>query len=201
MSTEQENALVSAISRNMGIMTDLVENFANITRIDDRKVRLDIAVLDIKATIIDILKSMDDAIHDKDMHINLTIADGIALSGDVKKISHVIRALVENAVKFSPRGTNVSVIVLDNYVGEYNRDGKDGILLQVADKGMGIDNDLLPRLFERFARSTRVQDIPGSGLGLAIAKEYVEMHGGKIYIATQVDKGTTFSVFLPRSKS
>jgi len=45
-----------------------------------------------------------------------------------------------------------------------------------------------------------VQDIPGSGLGLAIMKDYITMHGGMIYVTTQVDKGTTFSVFLPRRK-
>nr|MDO8085241.1 sensor histidine kinase [Candidatus Sigynarchaeum springense] len=63
-----------------------------------------------------------------------------------------------------------------------------------------MDADLFPRLFERFSRSARVQDIPGSGLGLAIMKDYITMHGGMIYVTTQVDKGTTFSVFLPRRK-
>jgi signal transduction histidine kinase len=200
MSTEQETALTSAISRNMGIMTALVDNFSNLTRIDDHDVQLDIAPIDIKATIIDIVKAMDNAIHAKDMHVDLSIDDGIALSADAGKINHIARALVDNAVKFSPRGSTFSIIIRDHYTGEYNRDGHDGVLMQVADNGMGIDADLLPRLFERFVRSTRVQDIPGSGLGLAIAKEFVAMHGGKIYVATQVDKGTTISVFLPRRK-
>ncbi len=200
MSTEQETSLVSAISRNMGIMTDLVDNFMCLTRIDDQKEKLEITTVDIKSIIHDIEGSMDDAIHAKAIRLEVSIDDGIEFSGDVKKISKVVGALVENAVKFSPRGSTISIRANGRYTGEYNREGEDGMLLQVADEGMGIDADLLPRLFERFARSARVQDIPGSGLGLTIAKEYVTMHGGKIYVATQVDKGTTFSVFLPRRK-
>ncbi len=200
MSTEQETALIAAISRNMGIMNDLVENVMDLTRIDDHKVHLDLAPVDIKAIILEVVKVMDSAIHAKDMHVDLSIDDGIVLSADALKISHIARALVDNAVKFSPRGSRFSILVKDRYTGEYNPDGQDGVLLQVADNGMGIDAEYLPRLYERFARSGRVQDIPGSGLGLAIAKEFVSLHGGKIYVATQVDKGTTFSVFLPRRK-
>jgi two-component system phosphate regulon sensor histidine kinase PhoR len=198
MSTEQETALIAAISRNMVIMNDLVENVQDLTRIDDHKLQLDVAPVDFKAIILDIVKVMDNSIRAKVMHVDVSIDDGIVFSGDARKITHITMALVDNAVKFSPRGSKFTIMVKDRYKGGYNKDDLDGVLLQVADNGMGIDEDLLPRLFERFARSAQVQDIPGSGLGLAIAKEFVAMHGGKIYVTTQVDKGTTFSVFLPR---
>ncbi|NMC03948.1 MAG: hypothetical protein GYA24_01990 [Candidatus Lokiarchaeota archaeon] len=200
MSSDQETALVSSISRNMGIMNDLVENFANIIRLDEHEATLQLSPVDIKATINDVLNAMDNAIHVRNMHVNVSIPDGILIALDGKKIYHVIRALLDNAVKFSPRDSTVAIIVIDHYTGEYNRDGQDGVLVQISDKGMGIDAELLPRLFERFARSSRVKDIPGSGLGLALAKEYVTMHEGKIFVSTQVDKGTTFSIFLPRRK-
>ncbi|MEX2715833.1 MAG: MASE3 domain-containing protein [Candidatus Sigynarchaeota archaeon] len=200
MSSEQETSLVSAISRNIRIMIDLVDNFANLNRIDDNKEELVIEPVDFEAIIVDVVNSLNNAIQSKEMILERSIDAGISFSGDASKIHAIIKALVDNALKFSPRGSSIVIRIIDHYTGEYNHDGKDGVLLQVTDNGIGIDADLLPRLFERFARSSRVQHIPGSGLGLAIIKNYVAMLGGKIYVATQVDKGTTFSLFLPHRK-
>ncbi|MBN2153992.1 MAG: hypothetical protein JW839_21220 [Candidatus Lokiarchaeota archaeon] len=200
MSNEQESSLISAISRNMHIMTGLVDNFVSLCRIDDSKEEIDVSDVDFKAIITSTIESLDNTVKAKSLTIETTIGDGISFSGDAGKIGIVIKALVDNAVKFSPRGSNVTIKVVDHYAGEYNLDDMDGVLLHVADAGIGIDAELLPRLFDRFARSARVKDTPGSGLGLALAKDYVAMHGGNVYVATQVDKGTTFSVFLPRRK-
>jgi signal transduction histidine kinase len=198
LSTDQENMLISAISKNMVIMTDLVENVMNLTRIDEHELLLTRSRFNIKDIIISMLKEMNKTLSEKQSNVNVEITDAIMYFGDVEKIRQVAQIFLENAVKFSKPGKPEIVIkARDHYTGDFNPESVDGVLLQFIDNGIGIDEDLFPRLFDRFARSHRVKDIPGSGLGLAIAKEFVTLHGGKIYTSSSVDNGTTFSVFLP----
>ncbi len=89
-------------------------------------------------------------------------------------------------------------MIEDNYDGKMNPSSQDGTLLQVVDKGRGIPSTDLPHLFERFFRASNVADISGTGLGLTIAKELLNLHGGQIFINSEIGKGSTFSIFLPR---
>lgn len=83
--------------------------------------------------------------------------------------------------------------------GTEKTEGRTWITVRVADTGIGIPTDELPHLFERFFRreKPRAMQIPGTGLGLAIVKEIVELHGGRVTVESQVDKGTTFTIWLP----
>ena len=90
---------------------------------------------------------------------------------------------------------------LENYQGKYNPENKEGILIQFADSGMGISKEDIPRLFDRFFRSQRVNHIPGTGLGLGIASDLIKMHKGQIFIESELNKGTSVHLFIPRLKS
>jgi signal transduction histidine kinase len=103
----------------------------------------------------------------------------------------VLGNLVGNAVKFTPAGGRVTVALLRT---------REGARFTVRDTGVGIDADELPHVFDRFYRGSRANEIraSGSGLGLAIARSIVEMHGGRISIASRLGQGTQVDVFLPR---
>jgi signal transduction histidine kinase len=111
-------------------------------------------------------------------------------SYDPRRIGQVLENLVENAVKYSPDGSEVRVDVTQ-------RDGR--ALIDVSDKGIGIPPDDLPQIFERFHRASNVDDrrFAGMGLGLFICKGIVEQHGGRIWVESRVGAGTTFHVALP----
>jgi len=111
------------------------------------------------------------------------------ISADGKMIERVLENLLDNAVKYSPHGTTVSVKLND-----WNLD----VQVQVIDTGIGISEEHLPYIFDAFYRVSR--DSEGSGLGLSIAKEIIEAHGGKIWVKSAPGKGSTFSFTLPKGE-
>ncbi len=112
------------------------------------------------------------------------------LSADPDKLSQAVINLLSNALKFTPVGGEVVVQVLS---------GPDGGEIRVADSGVGIGPEDLPRIFERFYRvdSSRARATGGVGIGLSIVKAIVEAHGGVISAASQPGKGTEFLIHLP----
>ena len=105
------------------------------------------------------------------------------VSADKDLLREAVANLVDNAVRVSPRGALVTLSV---------EKGADGPVIAVADHGPGIEEDRLPRLFDRFQRSDS-----GSGLGLAIARRVVERHGGTLRVRTERGTGSTFTIELP----
>ncbi len=110
-----------------------------------------------------------------------------SISADKDLLREAVANLVDNAVRFSPRGAEVKLRVTR---------GVTGPSIDVIDCGPGIDEERLPRLFERFQRSDS-----GSGLGLAIARRVVERHGGTIHVQTARGEGSTFTIELPESRA
>ncbi len=104
---------------------------------------------------------------------------------DADRISQVLTNLLSNAVKFSPNGGEIRVGA---------RSEGENLLVWVADSGIGVPHEFIPRLFEKFARadSTETRKIGGTGLGLALVKEIVLAHGGKVWAETEHGKGSTF---------
>ncbi len=113
---------------------------------------------------------------------------------DPERMMQVLNNLVENAIHHTPTGGKVMIST-----GKEEAKGRVWATVSVTDTGMGISEEELPHIFERFFRGEkpRVMQIPGTGLGLAIVKEIVELHGGRVTVESQVDKGTTFTIWLP----
>jgi two-component system phosphate regulon sensor histidine kinase PhoR len=115
-----------------------------------------------------------------------------AVSGDARALEHVLSNLVDNAVKYCPAGTRVTVSA--SLVG--NR-----VNLVVSDTGPGIPAEHLPRVFERFYRvdAGRSREVGGTGLGLSIVKHMVEAMSGRVWVDSEVGRGSTFTVSLPHA--
>ncbi|MEA3340322.1 MAG: ATP-binding protein, partial [Chloroflexota bacterium] len=113
---------------------------------------------------------------------------------DSKRMLQVLNNLMSNAIRYTPEGGEVAVST-----GEKGRDGRTWATVTVADTGMGISEEELPHIFERFFRGEEPQSmqISGTGLGLAIAEEIVGLHGGRITVESQVGEGSAFTVWLP----
>ncbi|HEU4686583.1 MAG TPA: ATP-binding protein, partial [Nitrospira sp.] len=131
-------------------------------------------------------------------HVQLVVespAQRVWVKADSIRIEQVLDNLLSNALKFSPEGGIVKVLM--------RPDMKAGILeVSVSDVGPGIPPEDLPHIFERFyqGRTKSKQGLPGSGLGLALAKKIVEAHGGRIWIESEVKKGTTVRFILRLTK-
>lgn len=128
---------------------------------------------------------------DKGVHLSLHVeSKDVTANVDPNRITQVFINLIGNAVRYTPSGREVKVLV-----------AKDAMRVQVmvSDTGAGIAPDHLPSLFDRFYRvdADRNRERGGMGLGLAIAKEFVEAHGGEIQVNSTLGKGTTFTVLFP----
>jgi len=114
----------------------------------------------------------------------------VVVEGDRQRLVQLVQNLVGNAVKYSPPGAPVRVAV--------QRNGAEA-RLTVADEGIGMRPEDLPRLFQKFSRleNARRSGAPGTGLGLYICRSIVEAHGGRIWAESEPQKGSTFFVTLP----
>jgi two-component system, OmpR family, phosphate regulon sensor histidine kinase PhoR len=129
---------------------------------------------------------------ERDVDLRFDVAADVpAIVGDSARLEMVVRNLVHNAIKFTPRGGCVTVSA--------RASGASEVAIEVRDTGVGIAHDALPRVFERFYKAdrSRLRDGDGAGLGLAIARHTVEAHGGRITVDSEVGRGTTFRVLMP----
>jgi signal transduction histidine kinase len=116
--------------------------------------------------------------------------DGLTLTGDLNALQEIVQNLLDNAVRYTPPGGSVSVRAFS---------GDGGVVISVSDTGIGIPRSEQERIFERFYRvdAARSRELGGTGLGLSIARHLADAHGGRIEVASEVGRGSTFSVFLP----
>lgn len=115
--------------------------------------------------------------------------DGLA-QADESLLRHIFSNLLSNAAKYSPAGRPVEFTL--------RREGRNAVFT-IRDRGIGIPEAELPKLFQAFHRATNVGDIQGTGLGLVIVKRCVDLHGGSIEVQSDLGEGTTFNVRLPVS--
>lgn len=118
----------------------------------------------------------------------------VFILGDKSGLQQVFINLINNAAKFSPEGSSVTINVTE---------AEDEVRVSISDQGLGIPPEALQHLFERFyrAKNVTIAEIPGSGIGLYIVKSIVEVLGGQIDVESELNKGTTFNVTLRRSET
>lgn len=125
----------------------------------------------------------------QDVKLSLGHEDQVTVIGDRDQIKQMVLNLVENAVKYSNRGGQVTLSLYG--------DGPE-VRIEVTDTGAGIPPDILPHIFERFYRGNQRSVMGGTGLGLAIADRIARSHGGRIEVQSKLGEGSTFTVYLPR---
>lgn len=189
---EDLDEAVEAIARSAESQSRLIEDLLDSSRIAAGKLSIDIGPVNLGEIITQAVDSFWPAMESKEIECSVEIGEGLdAGEWDGGRILQVVRNLVSNAVKFTPRGGRIEVGA-----------GRDGewVEVTVSDSGVGIDPAFLPRVFERFAQGDSARDRPhgGLGLGLSIVQSIVEMHGGSITpFSDGHGKGTRFIVHMP----
>ena len=201
LSKEKKKEINEMISRNISLLYDLVDDLLVTSRLDEKKVKLTWREYQPLNLIMDIIELMEPRRAAKQITIEVYVDKEIQLWGDTRRISQIFRILIDNAIKYSHENSKIVINTIDHYKGKYNSYGIDGILFQFRDSGIGIRQDDLPNLFQRFFRAKNVEKISGTGLGLNIAKDLVKLHDGEIFVESKYEKGSTFSVFLPYLKN
>jgi two-component system phosphate regulon sensor histidine kinase PhoR len=190
-STSDARRFLEIISRQTLRMERLVRDLLRLARLDagqESLERVDCAVAALVTGVEHDMKALLDA---RRQHIDTAIApDAASVSGDPAKLHDVLRNLVENASNYSPEGSAIEITT---------RRAGDAVQLSVADRGPGVPESDLPRIFERFYRvdRSRTRDPGGTGLGLSIVRNLVELHGGHVAAANREGGGARFTVELP----
>jgi len=117
--------------------------------------------------------------------------DKLVVSLDMKWIKHIFNNLLTNAVKYSDQNSQVKVLLMNK---------PDTIAFQFIDQGIGIPKEDQELLFTSFHRARNVGNIQGTGLGLSIVKKAVDIHGGTINVSSVLNKGTTFTIEIPKNQ-
>lgn len=170
----------------------LSTNLLDLSRIDAGIFPLDMREGDLRDPVQAVVQALSEVAVDRGVSLDSVVpGDTVDLRFDRERIVQLMTNLVGNALKFTPRGGSVSVVIAD---------ADEEVTIEVRDTGPGIPPDELPHIFDRFYRGTNTGDAraSGSGLGLAIVRSIVDMHEGEIEVASVVDEGTVFRIRLPR---
>jgi two-component system phosphate regulon sensor histidine kinase PhoR len=180
---------VDIIDRNAQRLHNLVEDMLDLSKLESQEFKLKRDRVELGNVVPIVLALFRERAEKKGVRLVSELPDSLAITGDARAVEHVLSNLVDNAVKYCPRGTRVVV-----------RAGRSGdrVSLVVADDGPGIPAEHLPRLFERFYRvdAGRSRELGGTGLGLSIVKHMVEAMRGSVAVESTVGKGSTFTVTL-----
>lgn len=174
------------INSEIDRLTKLVNDLLNISKIRSGKLTPSKRKINLKLKVDDAIKLVTPAAEKNKITIINEIENGYEIFADPDQIDHVIQNLIENAVKYSPNGSEVRV-----------KPGPIEGSFQVDDTGIGIAPDQLTKIFERFYRVDRTKAKGSSGLGLAIVKNVIDIHSGKIEVKSTIGKGSSFIVYLP----
>jgi signal transduction histidine kinase len=192
---EKQDELLAIIIRNAKRLKELTENILDITRIENQSLNLHKEVVNIDELISKALEDIKSQTNYK-KSIRLIYDDSkkefsspLLVEADRGRLIQVISNLLSNAIKFTKEEGTITVTI-----EKRSNNNMDLLLVRVKDTGTGIDDDIMPRLFEKFV--TRSEK--GIGLGLFISKSIIEAHGGRIWAENNADgKGATFTFTLP----
>ncbi|HEX8424124.1 MAG TPA: ATP-binding protein, partial [Pyrinomonadaceae bacterium] len=180
------------VERNARAQTKLIDDLLDISRIITGKLRLDVRVVDLAAVIEAVVDSLRPTAEVRSIRLQPLIDPQAGpVSGDTDRLQQVVWNLVSNAIKFTPKGGRVQVML-----ARVNSQ----VEITVSDTGKGISAEFLPHVFDRFRQAdgstTRMQG--GLGLGLSIVRQLVELHGGTVNVESDGEgQGATFIVQLP----
>lgn len=184
---------LSIIKINALRLLRLINNIIDVTKFDSGFSELHLKKCNIVSFIEEIINSVVPYTENKDIKITFdTSKEEIYLLIDPGKMERVILNIISNAIKFTPKGGEIFITI------EYN----ENINISIRDTGIGMGNEKLGMIFERFSQVNNgfIKEYEGSGIGLSLAKSIVDQHGGSISVESELGKGSNFIISFPNEK-
>jgi signal transduction histidine kinase len=201
---ERREEMIQAISRNAVRLQRLTNDILDVTRIDSQTLTLHKEQFNISDLIARVVEDYTSYIEKENLYVKLSYNfnkntnDLLPIEADRDRIIQVISNLLSNAIKFtSKKGEVEEVISVSAERKNISNNNQEEVIVSIKDTGEGINPEILPRLFTKFA----TRSFSGTGLGLYISKSIVQAHGGKMWAESNPDgKGAKFTFTLPLSK-
>jgi signal transduction histidine kinase len=193
---EDKQALIeflTTIHDNSDRLVNLINDLLDLSRIESGRMKIVPVPMGAAPVIRRCLSILEKTIQDKKLSVSMDVPENLSkVLADEARFSQVVLNLLDNAVKYTAEGGSIGIKALSS---------DKMIQFDVTDTGIGIPEQDLPRIFERFYRvdKARSRDQGGTGLGLSIVKHIVLSHGGEVWASSQLGHGTTFSFTLPQA--
>lgn len=192
---EEQRQWLERIYKESQRLTNIVDDLLNVSRIESGRLSLKLEAISIQPVVSQVIEQFNTT---RKSHVfRMDIPENFPrLWADTDRLTQVLYNLLDNAVKYSPKG---GPVIISAHMEKDNNQA----ILAVADKGLGIPPEEIPKLFTRFHRIHRpeTEGIRGTGLGLSIVKSLVEMMEGKVWVESVVNQGSTFYIALPLAVS
>ena len=188
---EHRGTFLHRIEEQADRLNNLIQDLLSLSRIESGRQTYDIATVNVADIVTTCIAENQDAANLKRIHLSCSdIQQDLRIQADEEGLAQIINNLIGNAIKYTSEGGEVTVVL---------RQQDSTICMDVRDTGIGIDEEHLTRVFERFYRvdKARSRELGGTGLGLAIVKHLAQAFGGNVTVTSQPTKGSTFTVQLP----
>ncbi len=190
---EDESKLLDVITRNAKRLQQLTENILDVTKIESNSLQLNKEQFNLRELTVNAVSDFKTQLKEyNNVRLELLSKEDILIEADKTRISQVISNLLNNAIKFTQKERSEEANIISVTLEE-DKDKSKEVTVSIKDTGSGIDPEIMPRLFTKFATKSE----RGTGLGLYISKSIVEAHGGKLWAENNKEgKGATFSFSL-----
>ncbi len=182
-----EQQMLQTIGTQARHLSEMIRSLLDFSQIEHGQLLLEQKDVDLGMLIQRVAERMQ--VTDARHKLTFSVTDGpLVVRGDEVRLEEALQNLVQNALKYSPRDSTVTILAAQH-------DTLAAIM--VTDQGIGIERQVLPQLFDEFYRAENAHGQPGLGLGLYVVKHIVTLHGGTIEVHSEVGRGSTFTVYLP----
>jgi signal transduction histidine kinase len=187
---------LETVDENIDRLTRVIDSFLDISKIESGKIELHHVNLDMATLVCEVVDSFLQLTKNNNVELQSIVSgDQLIVNADRDKTIQILTNLIGNAIKFVPANTGRIII--------HVKDAGEEVEVAVEDNGIGIDKNDIGKIFQRFTRIETASSpaMTGTGLGLPIAKQLVEMQGGRIWVESTPEQGSTFHFTLPKFKS
>jgi two-component system phosphate regulon sensor histidine kinase PhoR len=188
--TETLKQDIHSIRRTNDELRHYIGSILQLTRVEARNMKLTKEVCDINRIIEDVIERVEPLARVKSVDLKTNLEPLFSIEVDRTLISEVLLNLVENAIKYSEMGGFITIT---------SQETNGRVMVEIADNGSGIPQEEIPKVFNKFYRGNdnKTRQVTGTGLGLYLVKYFIELHGGNVFITSELGKGTKVSFDLP----
>ena len=189
---EEYQEVISSNLEEINYMSKVLEDLFVLSKSDENQVNLDYKPVDLRALVEEVFKHAEILAEEKNIKIIIAFLEPIEIKGDEVRLRQMVWNVLQNGIKYTQQGGELKISLQNE---------GDFALLTIQDTGIGIPEEDLPLIFNRFYRvdKARTRDEGGSGLGLSICRQIAEAHKGKIEVESKLGVGTRFKIRLPNS--
>ena len=188
--SKEIDEMLEVVTRNTNRLSTLTNDLLDVQRIETGRLDVELTSIDLREVLVSCTQEIKPFLDEKNQSLDIEIPEEpVIVRGDQVRLSQVVMNLLNNASKFSPEDETISL--------KATREGEE-VRVSISDKGIGIKEKDLKRVFEPLAMIEKPIYVKGTGLGLSVSKGIIELHGGKIWAESEGEwKGATFNFVIP----